>query len=76
MAVLDAVVDLKCVEFHQSENSRQKGQLRKESDDQTFFFFIKDLMCGMHRLIELWSQRRSRAALMDSMHQEDQTDKQ
>ena len=41
MAVLDAVVDLKCVEFHQSENSRQKGQLRKESDDQTFFFLLK-----------------------------------
>ena len=57
------------VQFHEAENSRQKEQHGKMNDVQMFW-----PLCA--ECVELLSQRRSGAVLMESRLGEGQTDKQ
>ena len=57
-----------CVLFHEEENSRQKEQHSKASDVQILWSLCAEC-------VEFLSQRRSGAVLMESRHEEGQTDK-
>ena len=56
-------------QFHEAEKSRQKEQLRKLTDVQMFW-----PSCAEY--VEFLSQKRSGAVLIESKHEEDQTDEQ
>ena len=57
------------VQFHEADNSRQKEQHGKMNDVQMFWSLCAEC-------VELLSQRRSGAVLMESRLGEGQTDKQ
>ena len=58
-----------CLSFHEAENSRQKERHRKMSDVQMIWSFCAEC-------VEFLSQMRSGAVVMESRHEEGQTDKQ